>query len=188
MLQESRSTCTFEVKLCERLRDGRQGCWVTIQNQRWKPFHHSVTKGILKATLSFLVWEWDLRSGSEVGTLYIIIKLEKDEASKSVKSLYFNGKLTCIWTGAQQKLVDRYNRYGDLSNTWEPKVKTIYFSIQKPVIMLLSGHHTLWGNEVLVFKKNLVWNWVKHTNRYMQTSTILFLPLCFQFVASNLTW
>jgi hypothetical protein len=84
-------------------------------------------KGFWSPTLSFLVWEWDFRSGSEVGTLYIKIKLEKDEASKSVKSLYFNGKLTCIWTGAQQKLVDRYKRYGDLSNTWEPKVKTIFF-------------------------------------------------------------
>ena len=186
MLQESRSTCTFEVKLCERLRDGRQGRWVTIQNQRWKPFHHSVTKGILKATLSFLVWEWDLRSGSEVGSLYIIIKLKKDEASKSVKSLYFNGKLTCIWTGAQQKLVDRYKRYGDLSNTWEPKVKTIFFYAKACNHVAFRVSHSL-RYEESVLKKNLVWNWVKHTNRYMQTSTVLFLPLCFRFIASNLT-
>jgi hypothetical protein len=92
-----------------------------------KAFPSFCHQGILKANFEYLLRrnnllsEWDLRSGSEVGTLYIIINLEKNEASKSVKSLYFNGKLTCIWTGAQQKLADRYKGYGDLSNTWEPK-------------------------------------------------------------------
>lgn len=153
-----------------------------------KAFPSFCHQGILKANSEYLLRMYNLLSGVRASqwvtgrrSLYII-SLKKDKALRCVESPYS----MVSWPEfglVHNKKVNRYKRYGDLSNTWEPKVKTIFFYTKVCNHVAFRASHSL-RYEVIVFKKNLVGkNWVKHTNQYMQTSTVLFFPLCFQFLA-----
>lgn len=152
--------------------------WTLQASQRWstrtlghhqepalKAFPSFCHQGILTTNFEYLlrmynlVLVWDLRSGSEVSTLYIIYKWRKRQGFKMCGIACFNGKLTCIWTDAQlHKEVSKAKRYGNSSNTSASKVKTIFLckSLQ-PCCFQGAILSELWS--IRFQEKKLVGNW-----------------------------